>query len=101
MQALSLEEQKSILALHIAPASGRHRQLLNLLLAAYPHSLSEQQLKHKLSMTGEFSFYSALRNARIFLEVNEFEDIKSEAKHYVIDDWPVRMVKLRRVMGGR
>tara|TARA_Y100000588_G_scaffold375706_1_gene452413 strand:- start:778 stop:1080 length:303 start_codon:yes stop_codon:yes gene_type:complete len=95
---LTLEESKAILFASIESTSGQHRKLLEHLLAAYPTPISVAQIQSELAMEGACTFYSALRNARIFMEVSELIDPKNAEKRYVLSDWPVRIAKLRRCM---
>ena len=68
---LTLQEKKDALALYIAPASGRTREFLEVLYSVYPQPLNQAQIQQRLNMPGKFAFQSTLRNARIFIDIEE------------------------------
>ncbi|MEH0690602.1 hypothetical protein H4F17_16230 [Vibrio cholerae] len=101
---LSLTEQKHILSLYIIRASGRPRELLEVLLSAYPKPMSGRELKHALNMTGSHALPSAVRNAEIFIDVIKRYDSTEKTTYYQLDDACVQRVALNqllnRVMGS-
>lgn len=97
---LSLAEEKEILSWHIAPATGRSRQLLDVLLECYPHPAEKQMLETKLSFTGKHSLGSVLRNAKIFIEIHSSNDADSNQCYYSLDDSCIRIAKINRIMNS-
>ncbi len=95
---LSLDEEKQILSLYIAPATGRPRELLDVLLDVYPCPINEDQLKQRLSMDGKFALKSVLRNAKIFIDLHKRYDASSKQWYYRLDDSCIRIAKMNRFM---
>lgn len=98
MAILSMEEQKQILFGHIAPATGRTRQLLEVLLESYPFPIEKKLLEQKLSMEGKHALGSVVRNAKIFIEIHRSNDAGSKQWYYLLDDSYVRVAKTNRIM---
>lgn len=101
---LSLTEQKHILNLYITRASGRPRELIDVLLGAYPKPMSCRELKLALHMTGGHALPSAVRNAEIFIDVIKRYYSTTKKTYYQLDDACVERVALNqllnRVMGS-
>lgn len=95
---LSLTEQKHILSLYIIRASGRPRELLEVLLSAYPNPMSGSELKRALNMTGSHALPSAVRNAEIFIDVIKRYDSTEKVTYYQLDDQCIQRVAVNRLM---
>ena len=95
---LSLTEQKHILSLYITRASGRPRELLEVLLGAYPNPMSCSELKLALNMTGGHALPSAVRNAEIFIDVIKRYDSATKKTYYQLDDHCVQRFAFNQLM---
>ena len=95
---ISLTEQKHILNLYIPRASGRPRELLDVLLGAYPKPMSCRELKLALNMTGGHALPSAVRNAEIFIDVIKRYDSTTKKTYYQLDDQCVQRFAFNQMM---
>lgn len=97
---LSLDEEKEILSLHIAPATGRPRQLLDVLLEYYPIPAEKVLIKQMLSLEGKHTLGSVLRNAKIFIGIHQRYDEDSKKWYYALDDYCIRIARFNRIMNS-
>ncbi|MDE1333416.1 hypothetical protein [Vibrio aestuarianus] len=95
---LTLAEQKHILSLYIIRASGRPRELLELLLCAYPKPMSGKEIKLALNMTGAYALPSVVRNAAIFIDVTTRKEGKTT--YYQLDDTCVAHAAANQLMNA-
>lgn len=95
---LSLTEQEHILSLYIIRASGRPRELLEVLLRAYPKPMNGSELKRALNMTGSHALPSAVRNAEIFIDVIKRCDTATKKTYYQLDDQCVKRFAFNQLM---
>ncbi|NVD05377.1 hypothetical protein FCU94_00390 [Vibrio sp. JPW-9-11-11] len=97
-ELLSLSEKKSILRQYSARADGRHQELLDAMIDHYPKPMSGLEIKQALKMQGPFALSSALRNSKIFLEIDKVYDSDRKQWVYVLDNAPIARAKAARLM---
>ncbi|GAL16492.1 hypothetical protein JCM19233_7515 [Vibrio astriarenae] len=78
---------------------GLQRKVLDILLQVYPNKISAEELKAKLKANSPSEYYSALRNATIFVDVNSRTCESSAEKYHVLDKHIVQHHLSRGVMG--
>lgn len=81
----TLAEQKAIFRKQFSHVKGSKRKVLDIMLRAYPNEISATELKAKLKLNTAAGYYSALRNAMIFIDVNSRVCDKTAEKYYIFD----------------
>ncbi len=81
------EEERQILINHINHLDGKIREVLDVMIAAYPTPVSEAYIREQLAMKGEYAFYSVLRNIRIFVDIEKISQQGEPVKYQLSGDY--------------
>jgi hypothetical protein len=96
--SLSIEEEKQILIQQFTKAAGKHRELLDLMIDAYPNALSASTLQKGLATPGYHAFQSTLRNAQIFIQVKTHQCNNTNQMLHSFDTQAIERVRVQRLL---